>query len=165
MKAKTIQRRVSYQDVFSNTSEDERSSSQEVEELPKREIETQKDQDFPIPALDPNISRAIKTSSKKPYEDSDVKTIPEGFKEITPSKDFRILTPHDEDHVKDLLQNSEESDLFRPQKNEEANLEKSSQDVKIELDKTSDAGETICFACGHGNPPESEKCKNCGTDL
>lgn len=106
-----------------------------------------------------------KIDSKDTFDDSDLKQMPTGFKEISTPKDFKILTPHDEDHIKNLIAKSEESTFSKPQKKEVEDSGRPSEDFKIELDKATEKGEIICFACGQENPPGSKVCKNCGTEL
>jgi hypothetical protein len=90
-------------------------------------------------------------------EDTDLKNLPIGFKEIKPKEDFKIITPHDKDYIKNLI--SKEPDLAKNKKDE-------GQDQKrIELDKPKDKRKVICFACGTEVSSRVKKCPNCGTEL
>ncbi len=96
----------------------------------------------------------VKTKHKI-IEDSEVKNIPNGIKEIEPSKDFKIITPHDPNYVEKIEKLSKEVDM-NAYKKPKGNA--SSQD-KILGDKR------ICFACGAILPPKAEICTECGTKL
>ncbi|MHA1349616.1 MAG: hypothetical protein ACTSSC_05360 [Promethearchaeota archaeon] len=95
----------------------------------------------------------------KVVKDSDIKNLPIGFKEIETSEEFKIITPHDKDHVKKIqdqdhsLGTSKEVEIDLP-------LPK-----KIEPDPPIDKSNIICFACGSEVSSKSLKCPTCGTDL
>jgi hypothetical protein len=95
----------------------------------------------------------------KVVKSSDIKNLPIGFKEIEPSKEFKILTPHDKDYVEKLIGLDHNKD---PSKQEEKDLP---LPKKIEPDPTSDKSNIICFACGSEISSKSKKCPTCGTDL
>ena len=80
-------------------------------------------------------------------------TKPIGFEEITPPKDFKILTPHDPEYVDKAKKASEEIDMRFIKKSEEESTD-------------SDNGDKVfCFACGAVLPPNTKVCKDCGTKL
>jgi hypothetical protein len=89
-------------------------------------------------------------------EDTDLKNLPIGFKEIKPSDDFKIITPHDEEYIKNLI--SKEPDLAKDKKKED-------DSPRIELDQPTDKKKIICFACGTEVGSKAKKCPNCGTEL
>jgi hypothetical protein len=91
----------------------------------------------------------------KVIEDSDFKNIPDGIKEIEPSKDFEIITPHDPNYVEKMEKLSKEVDMntYKKPKGEPSNEEVDLGDKKI------------CFACGTILPPKTEICTECGTKL
>ena len=89
-------------------------------------------------------------------EDEGINDIPEGFVEIQASKDFNIITPH------------EELDMAIFQNNKPVVLTEDTNTSKIEKEnELSETGKTtICFACGYDkNPPNAKSCKNCNVDL
>ena len=76
--------------------------------------------------------------------------------EIKASKDFKIITPHEELDM----------DIFKENKtvvltnDDESKIDKKEQS-QLDQDKFS-----ICFACGFDkNPPNASTCKNCNIDL
>lgn len=79
-----------------------------------------------------------------------------GFEEITASKDFKILTPHDPEYVNKAKKASEEMDMSVIKKPEEESADQ---------DGNSDSDKVICFACGALLPPNTKVCKDCGTKL
>ncbi|MFW9902639.1 MAG: hypothetical protein ACFFDY_15330, partial [Candidatus Thorarchaeota archaeon] len=90
-------------------------------------------------------------------ENSEFKSIPEGFKEIQTSKDFKIITPHDEDYVKKHLDSESDS-----------NHEQSSKppQERFDFEPPKDHKGIICFACGYDKNTKNDKvCKSCGTEL
>ncbi|TXT57176.1 MAG: hypothetical protein BAJALOKI2v1_520003 [Promethearchaeota archaeon] len=106
-------------------------------------------------------------------KNSDVKNIPPGFKEIKAPEDFKIITPHDPDYVKNQQNKQVDMSIFKrnKEKSESNNLNEASEDPEpptddeILLDEEDKQGNVICFACGSENPPGSSKCKDCGTEL
>ncbi len=106
-------------------------------------------------------------------ENSKFKNIPEGFKEIKTSEEFKIITPHDTSYVKKRIEQANKMELFENQTesnqkdiNKSLNKVDSEQSIKIELDNISKEGNIICFACGYDkNFKNADKCKNCGTNL
>jgi hypothetical protein len=141
-----------------------------LEEEPKPKISPEKTisediitQDVQIKentTVNPTVSRESKI-----IEDSEFKDIPKGFKEIQPSEDYTIITPHDEDFVKKQKAIAEQSDYLKSIKQEP-----SEEDIKpserIDLKQPKDGKSLICFACGYDkNALNAIVCKNCGTEL
>lgn len=91
----------------------------------------------------------------KIIEDSDVKNIPDGIKEIEPSKDFKIITPHDPSHVEKMEKLSKEVDI-NIYKKPKGGPSKEEEDL---------GDKRICFACGTILPPNIKTCTECGTKL
>lgn len=109
------------------------------------------------------ISNDIKTPDEIDYvkviENSDIKNLPIGFKEIETSEDFTIITPHDKDHVKKMLSQDHDMSIFT---RDDKEVKAQSQDEpKPPLDKT----KIICFACGSEIPSNSKICPNCKTEI
>ena len=101
----------------------------------------------------------------KIIENTEFKDLPKGFKEIQPTEDFTIITPHDEDFVKKQHAIAEDSEYFKSlkQSNSEEDAEHSE---RIDFEQPKDGKSLICFACGHEqNAPNAKVCKNCGTEL
>ena len=91
-------------------------------------------------------------------EESDFKTIPTGFKEIQP-KEFKIITPHDDDYVKKHVDQVQDSDVFKQQNESQTNNE------RFDFEEEDSKGLT-CFACGYDkNSKGAKTCKNCGIEL
>jgi ribosomal protein L40E len=92
-----------------------------------------------------------KSESSKPKEKkSEFQNIPEGFKEIEPSRDFKIITPHDEAYLDKLLSIHDENDMMRA----------SPKEIP-----TRNEDKSFCFACGAEIPPNTRLCPQCGTKL
>ena len=90
-------------------------------------------------------------------EESNFKNIPEGFKEIKTSNNFKIVTPHDEDYVKKRL-----SQETNPSHRQEILPKQENPD----FEQPEDSEILICFACGFDkNPKNAKTCKSCGTTL
>ena len=145
---------------------------QESVEIPK-EVETQ-----PKITNDLNVSinEQVKPETKALSEinivdNSEFKNIPEGFKPIKPPEKFKIVTPHDENHVKKVMSQTIDMDIFRPQKESEPESQESNHNkigqvpARIELEQPKDGSKKICFACGAELPPNSKICSNCGSNL
>lgn len=90
-------------------------------------------------------------------ENSDLKNLPIGFKEIKAEKDFKIVTPHDQDYIKNLIK--KEPELAKPKEKKEP------EPGRIKLDQPKDKNTEFCFACGAQVPANSKKCPTCGTKL
>ncbi|MFX0074222.1 MAG: hypothetical protein ACFE96_02170 [Candidatus Hermodarchaeota archaeon] len=95
----------------------------------------------------------------KVIEDTDLKNLPIGFKEIEAPEDFKIITPHDEDHVKKMLSQDHDVSVFTYD-----DKEVKIQD-RIEPEQPRDKNKMICFACGSEIPVNSKTCMHCGTSL
>ena len=76
-----------------------------------------------------------------------------GFEEVTASKDFKILTPHDPEYVDKMKKVSEEIDMSTYKKPEKESADSENGD------------KVFCFACGAALPPNTKVCKDCGTKL
>ena len=108
--------------------------------------------------IEPNISEVkkeksveTKRESPKPIEKkSEFENIPEGFKEIETSKDFKIITPHDEAYLDKILSLHNENGMTSP----------SPKDIPTRNEEKS-----FCFACGAEVSPNAHVCPQCGTKL
>ncbi|MFX1570488.1 MAG: hypothetical protein ACFFCV_19285 [Promethearchaeota archaeon] len=108
-------------------------------------------------------SREIK--KPKVIEDSEFKDMPKGFKEIQPSEDFTIITPHDDEFVKKQRAIAEESDHLKSLK-QIPSEEGTELSDRIDFEQPKDGKNLICFACGHDkNASNAKVCENCGTKL
>ena len=92
-------------------------------------------------------------------KDSDIKNLPIGFKEVKASQDFKIITPHNEDYVNEMLKKEVNMDIFS------ANKAEDKPSSRIEFERPKNKDKIICFACGTEIPSKSRKCPNCGTEL
>ncbi|MFX1363555.1 MAG: hypothetical protein ACFFCE_11090 [Promethearchaeota archaeon] len=107
------------------------------------------------------------TNNSKPniIEDSNLKNLPKGFKEIETTKEFKIITPHDEDFIKKQHAKAKEVDMFKTKKLEISD-ETPQPTNNIDFGVLQSGKNLICFACGYDkNTLKDKKCKNCGTDL
>jgi len=95
----------------------------------------------------------------KAVKDSDIKNLPIGFKEIETTEEFKIITPHDKDHIKKIQSQAHTLDISKQEK-KDLPLPK-----RIEPDPPINESNIICFACGSEIPSQSRKCPTCGTDL
>ena len=104
-------------------------------------------------------------SSAKIIEDSDLKNIPKGFKEIETSEDFDIITPHDKDFVTKQIDKALNSEFYK--KNVQGDSEGgSTTQERVNFEQPKDGKIKICFACGYDKLSVKDKvCKNCGTIL
>ena len=82
----------------------------------------------------------------------DFSSPPKGVVEISPPKDFKIVTPHDPNYVDNMKKMSKEMDMGN---------------LKIREKKEGTPGDKIiCFACGTELPdPDTKICSNCGVEL
>jgi len=94
----------------------------------------------------------------KTVENSDIKNLPIGFTEIETTEEFKIITPHDKNHIK-KIQEDHSLDFSKKEK-KDLPLPK-----RIEPDPPINASNIICFACGSEISSKSKKCPTCGTDL
>jgi rubrerythrin len=102
-------------------------------------------------------TETVENKKTKIIKNSDLKSIPEGFKEIQTSTDFKIVAPHDEDYVKKRL--SQETNSSQEQKT----LPKQE---RYDFEQPEESENLICFACGYDkNPKNAKTCKSCGTTL
>lgn len=132
--------------------------------VPKEEI-IEDENDFPHSETSESstFSNEIQNSSDidgaKIIENSDIKNLPIGFKEIEAPEDFKIITPHDKDYVKRMLSQDHDMSVFT---NEDKEIKPQNQTVSTSpLDKT----KVICFACGSEISAKSVICPSCGTNL
>jgi len=88
--------------------------------------------------------------SKPIVENKEIADIPEGFQEIEPSKDFKIITPHDEAFLDKLL-NMESHDDINYANHEQV--------------PSRNEGKSFCFACGAEIALNLHVCPQCGTKL
>lgn len=138
-------------------------------EVPKEEIssqliqnENQFDQEEEvneISAIDSTIN-----SKHTIVEDSGIKNLPKGFKEIKTSEEFRIITPHDEDFVEKQRAKAEESEMSKP-KDQQVSEEVPKPEIRLDFEQPKNGKNLICFACGSPNDINDKICKNCGIDL
>jgi len=87
----------------------------------------------------------------------DFNSPPEGIVEISPPKDFKIITPHDPNYVNKMKAHSEKIDTSLP--NDHENQEKKDEITEISGDHV------ICFACGAKLARNTKICSYCGTEL
>jgi len=106
-----------------------------------------------------DIKTPDETDEVKIIETSDIKNLPIGFKEIEPSEDFTIITPHDKDHVKKMLSQDHDMSIFT---HEDKKAKAQSQN---EPEPSLDKNKLICFACGSEISTNSKLCPTCGTIL
>jgi ribosomal protein L40E len=143
---------------------------EEIEEPPEKNIPKTTIQDRIKKSLNSEKTHNLEDESLKKQqvmEDSKFKNLPEGFREIKAPDDFKIVTPHDKNHMKKLLEKQKDvnMEIFRQEsKDSKKNNETSSKSIDL---KQPDNGKTlICFACGYDqNPPKAKKCRNCGINL
>jgi len=110
-------------------------------------------------------SKLINNRSQKIIEDSDLKNLPEGFKEIKTSEDFEIITPHDKDFVQKQLDKALDSDYYKIKKQEDSERAYK-QPERLNFDLPKDGKNKICFACGYDKNLIKDKiCRNCGINL
>ncbi len=109
--------------------------------------------------------RSNTDSNTKIIEESDLKNLPKGFKEIQTSEDFEIITPHDKDFMKKQLDKALDSDYFKAKK-QGSSEEGSKPPERVDFERSEDLKNKICFACGYDkNSVKDKVCKNCGTNL
>lgn len=95
----------------------------------------------------------------KVVENSDIKNLPIGFTEIETTEEFKIISPHDKDHIKKIQDQDHSLDISKKEK-KDLPLSK-----RIEPDPPINASNIICFACGSEISSKSKKCPTCGTDM
>jgi len=139
------------QNIVSETDSEPIISETKVESAPSSISENLNDSEVNIPPDDIKENKVVK--------DSDIENLPIGFKEIEPTEDFKIITPHDKDYVSKLIIQDHSLDSSKQEK-KDLPLPK-----KIEPDPPIDSSNIICFACGSEISSKSKKCPSCGTDL
>ena len=95
----------------------------------------------------------------KTVKNSDIENLPIGFTEIETTEEFKIISPHDKDHIK-KIQSQDHSLDFSKREKKDLPLPK-----RIEPDPPINVSNIICFACGSEISSKSSKCPTCGTDL
>lgn len=141
-----------------------------IEELTQEEStsEVVKSEDITFQKVESEViqpSEPVDTSQTKIIEDSEFMNLPEGFKEIETSEEFKIITPHDEDYVKKTLSKVGDMDTFKAQKEEKPESTLAQTQQKIDYEQPKDGENIICFACGASLPPNTKVCTACGTSL
>lgn len=127
------------------------------EEITSDLIEDEKVASHRIEKEETEHSEAVVNNDITTVEESELKNIPKGFKEIHTSTDFKIITPHDEDYVKKRL--NLESDSTHEQQSQP-------KQERFDFEQPEDIKGLICFACGYDkNPKNAKTCKSCGTKL
>jgi len=116
----------------------------EIASPPKEEVE----EDSEFPKKEPKV-----------IKDSKFKNLPKGFKEIKPSEDFEIKTPHDKDYVKRII-SQDKKDKSVSKQPREWNKSKDSISGKF-----IGQNKGICFACGEKVKTGIKICPHCGTIL
>jgi len=133
-------------------SEDEVQEEKTSEIIEKEKFVPQKKENKGIRPSKPGEKKETKI-----VEESNFKNIPDGFKELQTSTDFKIVTPHDEDYIKKRL--SQETDPSQSRKS-------LSEDNRFDFEQPEDSEILICFACGYDkNKKDAKTCKSCGTTL
>ena len=164
---------ISYHDEISDVEEVQEeelpavkvAQQEEVKAFPnEEEIGVQMHDQIESPRVETERPRPTNSNGVEVIENSEFKNLPDGFKEIKPSNGFKILTPHDEDHIKNMLKQANDSPF---ENQEDSNLENvpNRTNFKIELSEKNENGNLICFACGAVVPPDSKECNNCGAQL
>jgi hypothetical protein len=138
----------------------------------REESSIEQDYDLPkVPTTDElDIESKRSESSPTIVEESEIANLPIGFKEIKPKSGYKIITPHDPSIVQKRLDEADKMDEFfkstakkpTPESQNNKPIQPSST---IKLEKFSEDGSLVCFACGSQNPKNTEKCKDCGTPL
>jgi len=114
--------------------------------------------------LDPSLSiKKPKTEKPKVIDESEFKNIPKGFKEIEAPKDFKIITPHDEDFIKNILKTDVDTSALKHEDQDSTSQKLVDSKTLFELSK--DGNSEFCFACGAELSPNQKKCSSCGTKL
>jgi len=105
----------------------------------------------------PNLTDGASTVQHKEFasEHSELKNLPKGFKEIEATNDFEIITPHDKEYVKNLLNQDVDMSVFK-------HGDEDSSVTPPNRIKRKDR-ELICFACGSELAINAKTCPNCGT--
>jgi len=110
-------------------------------------------------------SNSTISSNHKIIEDSELKNLPKGFKEIETSKDFKIITPHDESYVEKRIDQDKDMEIFKSKKRKTLGEDLKPQE-RGDFEEPKNGKNLICFACGYDKNSVKDKfCKNCGTKL
>jgi len=139
----------------------------QIEEENSNEVETQNTilSDLDIPDLkgtDEKQEVSVEQHKEATSEDIEFKNLPKGFKEIKAPKDYEIITPHDKDYVKDLLNQDIDMSIFK----HNGEITQYQDSVEVPPNRpTSKDGKLICFACGSELPSNTKSCPNCGTQI
>lgn len=137
-----------------------------VEETPDQEIidavSSEKSYSEDFLTDDEEVSKEIESKDVKFIEDSELQNLPNGFKEIQPKEDFKIITPHDNNYVKKVLKKDIDMSIFTPKKGEN---DQTQNQGKIELEQPKNNNKVICFACGAELPAKTKICPDCGTTI
>jgi len=107
----------------------------------------------------------VDLNNMKVIEDSEFKNIPDGFKEVKASDDFKIITPHDKDFVQERLNQIEKSEISKQKQEQIPRQNSSSNQDRFEFDKPEDGKTMICFACGAEIAGNKKICPNCGANI
>jgi len=99
------------------------------------------------------------------FEKTDLRNLPNGFKEIRVSEDFKIITPHDEDFVKKQLSHEVNMDAFKGKKEEKQHSDSMAPRERFDFEEPENKESLICFACGTEMPTNKKVCPNCGTSI
>ena len=97
-------------------------------------------------------------------EESEFKNMPEGFKEIKATKDFKIITPHDQEYVKNLITDEPNTSNLKPDENINEKKGITKLDSR-EFRKSKKEGVGYCFACGSEVPLNAKTCPTCQAKL
>ncbi len=131
------------------------------EEVPSEDLITLTREDKEKYLLEPSLSiKKSKTEKPKVIDDSEFKNIPKGFKEIEAPKDFKIITPHDEDFIKNILK--VDVDMNGSEHDDQKNV---MQNSRTPFEPSKDGKSEFCFACGAEISPKQKTCPSCGTKL
>ncbi|MFX0042729.1 MAG: hypothetical protein ACFE8L_07445 [Candidatus Hodarchaeota archaeon] len=112
--------------------------------------------------FDEKGSNAVESKDVKFVEDTEFKNIPDGFKEIHPNEDFKIITPHDDGYVEKILKKDIDMSIFNQKKEE---IGQTQNQVNIKLEQPKDGTKVICFACGAELPAKTKICPDCGSTI
>jgi len=108
----------------------------------------------------------------KIIEDSEFENMPIGIKEVEASKEFKIITPHDDEYVKKITSQDINMDIFQSQgdaklqdNQDPKNIDVDPSQVRIEFEPPKNGNKMICFACGAELPSNTKICPTCGAKL
>ncbi len=108
----------------------------------------------------------------KVIEDSEFEKMPIGVKQIEAPKEYKIITPHDDEYVKRITSQDINMDIFQSQgdaklqdNQEPKNINVEPSQVRIEFEQPKNGSKMICFACGAELPANTKICTTCGANL